>query len=366
MQLEFHQLDRRWEHLRARKPERQRRLMASLAAGGQQTPIVVVAVAGQPDRYLVIDGYKRIAALEQLGRDTVEAVVWPMTEAEALVLDRSIHLSERETALEEGWLLAELEQRCGYGMDELARRFDRSIGWVTRRLALVEQLPESVQQQVRAGEISAHVATKFLAPVAQVSVGDCQLLASAIVRHRFNTRQASQLYAAWRDGGPVIRHRLLEQPELFLKARRHADRQAPSTPAAELLRDLDMVVAITKRASRRARQAALEMDHRQCDQARRQIKGALDQLSQLAKAIPREEEHVEQRSAYGDSRARGSGSEPPRDRPGHGNLPSDSAQSRWIEVLRGAGGAASRESRTLPPGDPRAVEEMQRESGPGP
>jgi ParB family transcriptional regulator, chromosome partitioning protein len=76
MQLEFHQLDRRWEHLRVRHPERQRRLWASLAASGQQTPIVVVVVADRPDRYLVIDGYQRIAALEQLGRDTVEAVVW--------------------------------------------------------------------------------------------------------------------------------------------------------------------------------------------------------------------------------------------------------------------------------------------------
>jgi hypothetical protein len=48
-------------------------LLASLAESGQQTPIVVVAAAGQPDRYLVIDGYKRIAALRQLGRDIVEA-----------------------------------------------------------------------------------------------------------------------------------------------------------------------------------------------------------------------------------------------------------------------------------------------------
>ena len=106
MQLEFHQLDRRWEHLRVRHPQRQRRLLASLAESGQQTPIVVVAAAGQPDRYLVIDGYKRIAALQQLGRDTVEAVVWPMSEAEALLLDRSLRLSEQETALEQGWLLA--------------------------------------------------------------------------------------------------------------------------------------------------------------------------------------------------------------------------------------------------------------------
>jgi len=99
MRLEFHQLDRRGEHLRVRHPARQRRLLASLAEVGQQTPIVVVAVEGQPDRYLVIDGYKRMAALQQLGRDTVEAVIWPMSEVEALLLDRSLRWSEQETAL---------------------------------------------------------------------------------------------------------------------------------------------------------------------------------------------------------------------------------------------------------------------------
>src|SRR5437899_3077953 len=100
MQLEFHQLERRWEHLRVRHPARQRRLLASLAESGQQTPIVVVAAEGQADRYVVIDGYKRIVALEQLGRDTVEAVVWPMSEAAAVLLDRSLRLSEHETAVE--------------------------------------------------------------------------------------------------------------------------------------------------------------------------------------------------------------------------------------------------------------------------
>ena len=146
MQLEFHQLDRRWEHLRVHHPMRQRRLLASLAETGQQTPIVVVAAETQPERYVVIDGYKRIAALEQLGRDTVEAIVWPMTEAAAVLLDRSLRLSTHETALELGWLLQELEQRFGYSLDELARRFDRSVRWVSRRLALVERLPEAIQQ----------------------------------------------------------------------------------------------------------------------------------------------------------------------------------------------------------------------------
>ena len=154
MQLEFHQLDRRWEHLRVRQPHRQRRLLASLAESGQQTPIVVVLSADHRDRYLVIDGHKRIAALQQLGRDTVEATVWAMSEAEALLLERSLRFSPQESALEQGWLLSEMEQRFGYSLEELARRFDRSVSWVSRRLALVELLPEAIQQQVREGKIA--------------------------------------------------------------------------------------------------------------------------------------------------------------------------------------------------------------------
>jgi ParB family chromosome partitioning protein len=223
MQLEFHQLDRRGEHLRVRHPARQRRLLASLAEAGQQTPIVVVAAEGQADRYLVIDGYKRLAALQQLGRDAVEAVVWPMSEAEALVLDRSLRFSEHETALEQGWLLAELEQRFGYGQEELARRFDRSLSWVSRRLALVDLLSEALQQQVREGKVSAHVAMKFLVPVARVSLEDCERMAAVFAQHHCDTRQAGQLYAAWRDGSPLTRQRLLDQPELFFKSQRPPD-----------------------------------------------------------------------------------------------------------------------------------------------
>ena len=167
------------------------------------------------ERYLVIDGYKRIAALQQLGRDTVEATVWAMSEAEALVLSRSLRFSPQESALEQGWLLAEMEQRFGYSVDELARRFDRSASWVSRRLALVEWLPEAIQQQVREGKIAAQVALKYLVPVARVDAEQCRRMAAVFVEHHCDTRQAGQLYAAWRQGTRVARERILAEPELF-------------------------------------------------------------------------------------------------------------------------------------------------------
>ena len=286
MQLEFHQLDRRWEHLRVRHPARQRRLLASLAETGQQTPIVVVAVEDQADRYVVIDGYKRIIALQQLGRDTVEAVVWPLSEAAAVLLDRSLRLSEHETALEVGWLLTELEQRFGYGLDELARRFDRSVSWVSRRLALVEVLPEAIQRQVRQGKILAQVALKFLVPVARQSLDDCQRMAAIFVEQHCNTRDAGLLYAAWRKGSPAIRKRILAEPELFFKAQRQAQESVPLTPGAELLRDLEMIAAIVNRAQRRlAGAATVELDRPQREAAQQQIARIQKQLQRINATI---------------------------------------------------------------------------------
>jgi ParB family transcriptional regulator, chromosome partitioning protein len=363
MQLEFHQLDRRWEHLRVRHPGRQRRLLASLAQSGQQTPIVVVAAEGQADRYVVIDGYKRIAALEQLGRDTVEAVAWPMSEAAAVLLDRSLRLSEHETALEVGWLLAELEQRFGYSLDELARRFDRSVSWVSRRLALVEILPEAIQQQVRAGKVLAQVAMKVLVPVARQSLEDCQRMAAIFANHHCDTRQAGQLYAAWRQGSPAIRKRILDQPELFFKTQR-LEVKPSTTVGAELLRDLEMVAAIVNRTHRRlAGAAAMEVDRQQGDVARQQIARIEKQLQRIdEKLLPEQETHVEPSATHHDSGTECAASEQTRDRAGAGDLPRGRTQSPALELHHSAGVAASGKSRALPATDPGAFRQVQGES----
>ena len=362
MQLELHQLERCWEHLRVRHPSRQRRLLASLAEGGQQTPIVVVAVEGQPDRYVVIDGYKRLAALEQLGRDTVEAVVWPMSEAAAVLLDRSLRLSEHETALEVGWLLAELEARFDYGLDELARRFDRSVSWVSRRLALVEVLPEAIQQQVREGKIAAQVALKFLVPAARQSLNDCQRMADIFTQHRCDTRAAGQLYAAWRKSSPAMRKRILDAPELFFKTQRQAEK-ATTGAGAELIRDLEMVTAIVNRAQRRLTGAgATEVDDQQCEAARHQLERIDRQLRRIGEQLQTENErHVEPGTTGDDHRVGVAGTEQARDRAHVADLACGGAQSAALAIHRNPGTASGREGPTAPPTDCRAFGPVQGE-----
>ena len=159
MELEIHQLALRYERLKVVRPEPERRLLASLAEVGQQVPIVVVP-EGTDGSFVVVDGYKRVRALRRLGRDTVAAGCWPGEEAEALIATRLMQTAEPETALEQSWLLAELHERFGLSLEELARRFGHSVSWVSRRLALVHEFPDSIQERVRRGKMGAHGAAK--------------------------------------------------------------------------------------------------------------------------------------------------------------------------------------------------------------
>jgi hypothetical protein len=53
----------------------------------------------------------------------------------------------------------------------------------------VELLPESVQQQVSSGAIAAHVAVKYLVPVARSCAEDCRRMAEGSARYRLRNRK---------------------------------------------------------------------------------------------------------------------------------------------------------------------------------
>ena len=86
MQIEFHQLELRYEGLRRTSPEVEKRLLASVASAGQQSTVVVVR-AEQSQRYILIDGYKRVRVLRRLGQDTVRASLWEIQELDALIVN---------------------------------------------------------------------------------------------------------------------------------------------------------------------------------------------------------------------------------------------------------------------------------------
>lgn len=260
MELELQQLDLRYERLRRRYPARERRLLASLAENGQQTPIVVVKIGDAPiERYAVVDGHTRVRCLRQLKSDTVLATAWELSEVEALILERLMRDSEGGDPFEYGWLLRELQLRSRppLSQEELARRFDKSQSWVSRRLALVEEdLPAEIQERVRSGQLMAYAVMKYLVPMARANRKACVQLVEALGRKAPSSRQMEALYRAWSAGDEQARERLLADPWLFLKAQEELRRDGPGEkpPAQLLLGDLGAIAAISRRASARLRE----------------------------------------------------------------------------------------------------------------
>jgi len=258
VELEFHQLDLRYEALRRRAPDRERRLLASLAQAGQQVPIVVVQ--GEGGAWVVVDGYKRVRALKRLKTDTVCAMTWGLAEAEALMLERMMRSAGADDAFEQGWLLRELHGRFGLAQEELGRRFDKSKSWVSRRLSLVNELPEAIQERVRRGELAPYAATKYLVPLARANRTACVKLVAALGKTMPTSRQLGALYGAWLGGNRKSRELLLAEPWLFLRAQEEAQRKdAGETPPGEqLLGALGALGALSRHASARVRQGLVQ------------------------------------------------------------------------------------------------------------
>ena len=259
IELEHHQLDLRHERLRRRSAARERRVLASLAELGQQMPIVVVSI--EQGRHVVIDGYKRVRALRRLGCDRVRATCWALEESEALILERILHQSDSDSALEQGWFLKDLRERFDLGLEELARRFDRSASWISRRLALVDALPAMILDRVQSGEIRPHLAMKYLVPLARANAEDCVRLVQSIAPLHVTTRQMEALYSAYLSSNAKARELLIEKPALVLRVetetRRSECRGRP--PKEQVLFDLDHLAAIARRALRHVRELPMHV-----------------------------------------------------------------------------------------------------------
>ena len=253
MEVELHQLTLRYEHLRKRHPLQERVLLTSLAEIGQQLPVVVV---GEAEQFVLIDGYKRARALKRLGRDIVRATRWQVEEVDALLLERGLRQGSEDT-LDQAWLLAELQERFGWSLEELARGFARSKSWVSERLALIRALPTPIQEQVRVGSLSAHAAMKYLVPLARSDAQAAQQLATAIAPLKSTSRDVGLLYQGWQTGTARTRELILTRPQIYLQAQ-SARTPAPPSATQRFLQDLGTLGGIARRAYRTLQEGLLQ------------------------------------------------------------------------------------------------------------
>lgn len=315
IELDLHRLDTPYAQTRVQRPQQVRRLMASIDADGQQVPLTVV---GGPERFVLLDGYLRWQALTRLGRDTARVEVWAGTLAAALMQVLARRQGRSFEPIEQAWLLAAALAE-GLSQRALATALGRDVSWVSRRLALLSQLGEELQEAVRAGVLSSWAASRVLVPLARANSADAQQLLAALRQEPLSTRELSAWYAHYAQATGSTRTRMLERPRLFIEALQSP--QTPEDPAGQWLGELQRLRRKIQHLERRLA-PLLEADASAATRAALTagVEKTLRALERLRQPL-QEGKHVVRAATPGDLPAPGQGGQHPQNRPAPGAHP---------------------------------------------
>jgi ParB/RepB/Spo0J family partition protein len=250
LRLDLHLLIPRFAPLRLRDPERLACLTRSMRQHGQLMPVVVVPESLDPPRWVVIDGYRRLEALREIGEDLVWVDVWERPVDEALLLCLARGPERGWEAIEEAALLHELSGR--YSLREMAQRIGRDVSWVSRRLSLFKALPEELLEAVRTGKLSVWAATRILAPLARANSAHARTLLGELEKTPLSTRELERLLAQYQRTPKARRERLVANPGLFVqaldsRAQTAEDQRLAEGPEGAWCKDLVVTGKILKR-----------------------------------------------------------------------------------------------------------------------
>jgi ParB family chromosome partitioning protein len=284
VEVDLHRLDRRFESARLLDPSSVRRLALSLQADGQREAILVVESG---DRRVLVDGYRRVQALGQLGRDRALARIAEGSLNEAVLQVIREHQARSFQPIEAAWLLAGLVDE-GRSQQAIATALGKDKSWVSRRLALVSALPESFQDAVRSGELSSWAANRVLLPLARANEAEADALLAAIRQEPLSTRALSTWFEHYQRANGVQRERLLEQPHIFLKALEEQQGKSRNTPLgtgpeSQWLADVHALQGLIKRLLRNLPHV---FDPAQAPARTRELRAVFDQAARLQETPP--------------------------------------------------------------------------------
>ncbi len=250
-EMEIAHLDLRYAHTRILKREHLVSLAASIEQRGQIIPVVTVAPC------VLVDGYRRVAALKLCKRDTVMAEHWSCGEREAVFRVLRHGCERRWDVVEQAALIQELIDCHKMSRARVARQLGKTPSWVTRRLDLLHALPQEVLKEVKAGHISSWAASRVLAPLARANADHAGALGRWVVREHVSTRELADFFDHYQSAPAITRERMVADPSLFMKALRTQREKEQAGrlragPEGRWLSDLLELVATLRRLNRLA------------------------------------------------------------------------------------------------------------------
>jgi ParB-like chromosome segregation protein Spo0J len=153
-------IDERLCRYRLQDASWERKMVQSLERYGQLSPIVVCL---HEEAYVLIDGFKRLRAARVLSGITqlqARHIEVDQQGAKAAIYNLN-RIGQRPQELEESWIVHALVREDGLSQVEAAQLLGRHKSWVCRRLAMLERLCESAQDELRLGLLTPALARQL-------------------------------------------------------------------------------------------------------------------------------------------------------------------------------------------------------------
>jgi ParB family chromosome partitioning protein len=261
LDLDLHRLDLRFAASRLVEPHAVARLAASIERCGQIVPCIVVAVPGDEgsgaEALVLIDGYRRVAALRRLGRDTAGVEQWSCDLTQALLGVLARAQDRPFASIEQALLLRALMADQGLSQHEVAQRCGRDVSWVSRRLQLLSGLPDAALAAVRGGRLSSWAANRVVVPLARANTEHAERLLAMLAKSPLSTRELRCWFEHYQQTPWSAREHMVDRPRLFIDTLQantawHAGARLRDGPEGECLDDLRRLEAVIARLRKRA------------------------------------------------------------------------------------------------------------------
>ncbi|PWJ21761.1 ParB/RepB/Spo0J family partition protein [Jannaschia seohaensis] len=167
--------------------ERLSDLAASISAKGVLSPLIVRPISGEDVLYEIVAGERRWRAAQRSGLHEVPVLVREFDDTEVLEVAIIENIQRDDlNAIEEASGYRDLIERFGHTQEQLSTQLGKSRSHVANLMRLLK-LPDSVQNRLRSGEISAGHAR------ALVTAPDPEALSQKVVREGLSVRETEKL-----------------------------------------------------------------------------------------------------------------------------------------------------------------------------
>lgn len=177
----------RYESLRIICPRAEAAMARSMERYGQMTPVLLGRGENLP--YEMVDGFKRLRVVRKQGVTEIAARMMPGHSRawKAAMIQMNTRVRTIDD-LEKALVMRSLYREDGLTQKEIAILLDRHKSWVSRRLALVENLCEEILEHISLGLINITIGREL----ARLPRGNQVEALNTVTGHRMNSRETAQ------------------------------------------------------------------------------------------------------------------------------------------------------------------------------